>query len=336
MQQVFARMEHSVLAPSTGTDAGATRRAVASVFNRMQATSNTRAETYSTTACTDASATRRAVQSVFNKMRPTTQTSAAYATVASTDVLSTRIAVEDTFQQMSNAKTTPARVPQHLTMTLEDLLATDDVASTHRLVERQPESVNAIFDQMNGTQVDSSETPSPRRVPQYLTMTLEELLATDNVLSTSRLVERGVSARATDLPPPKKRESVDEIFGLIHDGDLLADSGWRRQKIPQHLTMTLEELVATEKISATHRLVERPTAVPATAKNASAASTKGTTEDTTRPHAAEVGQVFRIMETADQQTLEIITKEAEIEAQSWSDTAPRLRATRATRATSAA
>lgn len=332
MQQVFARMEHPVLATSTGTDAVATRRAVATVFNRMQAASETRAETYSTAACTDVSTTQRAVQSVFNKMRPSTQASAAYATVATTDVSSTRIAVEDTFRRMSNAKTTPARVPQHLTMTLEDLLATDNIASTHRLVEHQRESVNAIFDRMNATQVDSIETPSPRRVPQYLTMTLEELLATDNVMSTSRLVERSVSARATDLPPHKQRESVDEVFNLMHDGDLLADAGWRPQKIPQHLTMTLEELLATEQISATHRLVDRATAVSATAKNTSTASTKGTAEDTARPHAAEVAQVFSIMDVADQQTLEMAAKEAElntIEPPGWSEPAPLSRATTA-------
>merc|ERR1719502_1249425 len=160
---------------------------------------------------------------------------------------------------MTSAKTTPARrVPQHLSMTLEELVATDNVASTHRLVEHPRESVNAIFDRMNATQVDSIERPSPRRVPQQL-------------------------------------------------------------------SMTLEELVATEQISATHRLVERPTAVSATAKDTSTASTKSTMEDTARPHEAEVAQVFTIMNVADQQALEMAAKDEElniIKTRRSSDPAP--------------
>merc|ERR1712146_440456 len=99
---------------------------------------------------------------------------------------------------------TTTRVPKHLTMTMEELLPTDNISSTHRLVERQRESTNAIFDLMNGESAHA-EAPAATttRVPKHLTMTMEELLATDNILSTHRLVER-------------QRESTNAIFDLMN------------------------------------------------------------------------------------------------------------------------
>lgn len=291
MQQVFAWMPQPALPAAAGADAAATeRRVLERVFRKMQASTPpaatctpSRAKTYATAACADVSATHRAVQNLFGKMRasapaaattsaPSTPTSlaATYSTAASPDVSSTRLAVEDTFRQMNDAATTP----------------------THRLVENQRESLNAIFDMMNGEdmQADATQTrpPKPQGVPQYLTMTLHELLSTDDsAISSFQLVERSACARATSVAPAKQRASVDGIFNLMHDGDLLADAGWRPQQIPQHLTMTREEPAAMEHI-ATAAVV--------------------TTE---KPQA--VAPVFRNMEVADQQVLELAAKQVDLE-----------------------
>lgn len=72
------------------------------------------------------------------------------------------------------------RVPTHLTMTLDELLAAKDTRATHRMVER---GVHA-----------PAEQKRTARVPVHLTMTLEELLAAEDKCATHRMVQRGVKA----------------------------------------------------------------------------------------------------------------------------------------------
>ena len=92
----------------------------------------------------------------------------------------------------------------HLTMTLDELLATSDKSRTHRMVEQ-------------GTQAQATEqthTPA-RRVPMHLTMTLEELLATSDKSRTHRMVD----PVQTSMTEQVHRQGIETIFDMMPDVD---------------------------------------------------------------------------------------------------------------------
>merc|ERR1711968_83466 len=77
------------------------------------------------------------------------------------------------------AAATTTRVPEHLTMTMEELLATDNIASTHRLVEKQRKSTNAVFDLMNGEgqRKSTTDATTPQRASAFRMMELADQMA---------------------------------------------------------------------------------------------------------------------------------------------------------------
>ena len=84
-----------------------------------------------------------------------------------------------------------------------------------------------------------------RRVPAHLTMTLDELLAAKDTRATHRMIERAVHA------PAEQTRTANVPVRAVHA--LAAGAAGRR--VPAHLTMTLDEVLAAEDKHATHRLV---------------------------------------------------------------------------------
>ena len=160
-----------------------------------------------TRVSSDAAATGHAVDGVFNKMRPSERVNAA------------------------------RRVPMHLTMTLEELLAKNDTTSTHRLVQRgaqarsaatvsstdaaaQRHEIDAIFEMMEEADSLTHEL-SDKRVPMHLTMTLEELLAKHDTPASHRLVTVGAQARSTAMDAAAQQQAVDMLFDTMLVGNPL-------------------------------------------------------------------------------------------------------------------
>jgi hypothetical protein len=206
--------QHSTPPPTTPTNAAVTtatmfagRHAIDLVPFRTIARAAPRASFAAAAAATrvssDAAATGHAVDGVFNKMRPSERVNAA------------------------------RRVPMHLTMTLEELLAKNDTTSTHRLVQRaaaqarsaatdaaaQRHEIDAIFEMMEVADSLKHEL-SDKRVPMHLTMTLEELLAKNDTPASHRLTV-GAQARSTATDAATQQQAVDMLFDTMMVGNPL-------------------------------------------------------------------------------------------------------------------
>ena len=130
-------------------------------------------------------------------------------------------------------------VPQHLTKTLEELVAhnSNDVARSHRLVLQQRGARPA------------AETETAR----------------------SSQATRGRSSRATRLAvslaanvTETQGVTVDEIMSKTSDLDAseVRNPTTRSTSVPVHMTLTLDELLSRENVSETHRIAAQPDTMP--------------------------------------------------------------------------
>jgi len=104
------------------------------------------------------------------------------------------------------------RVPMHLTMTLDELIASNDTRSTHRMVDPSMQQAPP-----------TEQTATARRIPMHLTMTLNELIASKDIRSAHRMVGGSIQPEwsADSAPLPK---GIDELFAMMQQRDEQAEA----------------------------------------------------------------------------------------------------------------
>ena len=122
-------------------------------------------------------------------------------------------------------------VPQHLTKTLEELVAhnSNDVARSHRLVLQQRGARPAA-------ETETARSSQATRLAASLAASVSET--------------QGVT--------------VDEIMSKTSDLDAseVRNPTTRSTSVPVHMTLTLDELLSRENISETHRIAAQPDTMP--------------------------------------------------------------------------
>merc|ERR1712070_912880 len=132
------------------------------------------------------------------------------------------------------------RVPMHLTMTLEELLAKNDTSSTHRMVEHAQAT---------------EPKRAARRVPMHLTMTLEELLATNDTSSTHRMVAADPEDMSMDEMLEMQREEIGMIFGTMERSEAACTA--QRQEVSAIFDMMHEADFKAQDAFANPSVAER-------------------------------------------------------------------------------